>query len=130
MRIEGDGALKESPRFIKVGHVEGRPHRANDIRCAHQEIVRLPGHRRLQQGALRLGLVYMGREDCDDRPGNFILNGEDILQVSVVALSPTVSAGNSIDELGADADSIASPTDTALENIAHTEFAADLSYIR
>ena len=28
VRVEGDGALEELPRFIKVGHVERRPHRA------------------------------------------------------------------------------------------------------
>src|SRR5262245_12136963 len=42
-RVEGDGALEETTRFIKVGHVVRRPHRGEDIRSAHEEIVRLPG---------------------------------------------------------------------------------------
>src|SRR5262245_15623262 len=47
-RVEGDGALEELPRFIKVGYQERRPHRGVDIRSAHEKVVRLPGLRRLQ----------------------------------------------------------------------------------
>ena len=83
--------------------------------------MRLPGRRRL----LRLSLVDMGYEDGNDRPGNFILNSEDIVQLAVVAFCPMMSAGNGIDELSADANAITSATDTAFEDIAHTEFAAD-----
>jgi hypothetical protein len=91
---------------------------------AHEKIVRLPGRRWLQQRALGLSLVDMGHEDGNDRPGNFILNSEDVLQLAVVAFYPMVSAGNSIDELSADANAITSATDTAFEDVAHAELAA------
>ena len=99
VRIEGDGALEER-RAQKVGHVERRPPRAQDVRSAHEKVVRLPGRRRLQQRALGLGLVDMGHQDRNDRPGHLVLNGEDVLQLAVVTLGPTMSAGSSIDELG------------------------------
>ena len=72
----------------------------------------------------------MRHQDRNDRPGNLVLNNEDILQLAVVTLSPTVSAGNGIDELSADADAITSATNAAFEDVAHAEFAADLPYVR
>ena len=94
-----------------------------------KQVMRLPGRRRLQQRALRLGLVHMGHQDRNDRPGNLVLNSEDVLQLAVVTLRPTVSAGNSIDELGADADAITGAADAAFEDVAHAELAADLPYV-
>src|SRR5262245_38084716 len=91
--------------------------------------MRLPGRRRLQQSALGLGLVDMGRQDRNDGPGHFILNGEHVLQLSFVTLSPTVSSGNGIDELSADADAIAGATDTSFEDVVHAQFATDLAHI-
>src|SRR5262245_28048118 len=130
VRVEGDGALEELPSLIEVYHLERRPHRGEDIRSAHEEIIRLPGRRRLQQRALGLGLVDLGHQDRNDRPGNLVLNSEDVLQLAVVTLGPKVSAGQGIDELGGDADAIAGPTDAAFENVANAELAADLPYIR
>src|SRR5262245_52867359 len=75
-------------------------------------------------------LLTWATKDRNDRPGNLILNGEDILQLAVVTLGPAVRAGNGIDELGADADAIAGATDAAFEDIAHAELAADLPDVR
>src|SRR5262245_33486801 len=65
------------------------PIRAVDVRCAHEEIIRLPNCRRLQPRALRLGLVDMRHQDRNDRPGNLVLNSQDVLQLAVITLGPT-----------------------------------------
>src|SRR5262245_55416363 len=126
-RIEGNGVLKEPPRLIKGSDVERRPHRGVDSRGAHEEIVCLPDRRRLQQGALQLGLVDIGHQDRNDRSRNLVLDGEDVIQLAVITLSPAMSAGERIDQLRADADAITSTTNTAFEDVAHAELAADLS---
>ena len=71
----------------------------------------------------------MGHQERNDRPGNLVRNSEDVLQLAVVTLGPTMSAGNGIDELGADADAIAGAADAAFENVAHAKLAADLPYV-
>jgi hypothetical protein len=48
----------------------------------------------------------MGSEDRDNRPGDLILNCEDIFELSIVALSPTMCARRSIDQLRRDADAV------------------------
>jgi len=85
VRIESDGAFKETARFIEVGRRVGRRQNcAVDGRSAHEKIMRSPGRRRLQQRALGLGLVDMSHQDRGDRPGNFVLDRKDVLQLAVV----------------------------------------------
>ena len=79
-------------------------------------------HETLPDGAVRLLSTAVGEPQRT--------RGNLILQLAVVALGPTVSAGNGIDELSADADAITSATDAAFENVAHAELAADLPYVR
>jgi hypothetical protein len=83
--------------------------------------VGLPSRWRLQKRALGLGLVYMDHQDRDGRTGNLVLDGEDVLQVLVVTLSPTLRSGNGIDELDADADAIVRVADASLEYVAHAQ---------
>jgi|SRR5215831_19883749 len=85
-------------------------------------------HETLPDGAVRLLSTAVG--EPQRARGNLILNSENVPQLAVVALGPTVSAGNGIDELSADADAITSATDAAFENVAHAELAADLPYVR
>jgi hypothetical protein len=53
-------------------------------------VIGLPRRWWFEQGAFGLRLVYVGRENRRDRARNFVLDCEDILQFSVVALRPAV----------------------------------------
>ena len=68
----------------------------------------------------------MGGEDRDNGPSDLVLDGKHVLQLSIVALGPTVSAGDGVDELRGDADAIASAANAAFEHVADAELAADL----
>ena len=58
-------------------------------------------------GALAFGRAQFRLERADDGLGDLVLEGEQILQLTVVALGPEVGARRCVDQLGADADALA-----------------------
>lgn len=57
---------------------------------------------------------------------DFILNGKNVGQVTVVAVSPDMAAVVRVDELSCDANALSRLAHTAFEHVSHPEFPADL----
>ena len=53
----------------------------------------------------------------DDRRGHLVLDGEDVLELAVVALGPDVPVGDRIDQLHGDADPVARLAHAALDHV-------------
>ena len=68
----------------------------------------------------------MRGQDRDNRAHHVVLDGKDVLKFTVVALGPAVGPGGGFDQLGRYANAVADTPHTALQDIAHTEFASDL----
>ena len=77
--------------------------------------------------------LFLGQElelQCrHDRLGNFILDGEDVREVAVVAVGPNVVAGLAVDQLGVDPNPIAGLADAAFQHVGDVELARDLADI-
>ena len=72
----------------------------------------------------------MGGEDRNDCAGDFVLDGENVFQLSIIALCPTVSTGRRVDKLRGDAYAVADATDATLEDVTYPKLTADLPYVR
>src|SRR6516165_2148220 len=96
---------------------------------AHIVIIGLPRRGWFEQSAFGLRLVHVGRENRRDRARNFVLDCEDILQFSVVALGPAVRPSSTVDQLRADTDSVSATTNATLESVPHAEFTPYLAHI-
>ena len=85
--------------------------------------------RRLAHGPLLLG-VSDGRRDGDGHGlSDFVLHGENVGKVTVVALGPDMIAGFGLDKLCGHPDAVAGFTETAFEHVADAEFTPDLFHI-
>src|SRR5262249_21242144 len=100
------------------------------IGCPHVIVVSLPSRGRLHKRTFDLRLVHMGGEDCDDRPSYLILNCEDILELAIVSLGPSMGACGRVDKLPRYAHAITAAADAPLQYIPHTQLAPNLSNIR
>jgi hypothetical protein len=89
-------------------------------------VICLPRRWWLQRRLLHLGLSHMSGKDCCDGPCNLILHLENIVDLTIIALGPTVSAGLGVEELRADTDTIAAPANAAFQDITDVEFAPRL----
>ena len=76
-------------------------------------------------GARLVGRCQVDLQGRDDLGGYFVLEGEDILDLAVVASRPKVPAVRRIDQLGIDPHRIAGLTYAAFEHILHAQFLAD-----
>ncbi len=89
---------------------------------------RLPSAEILRRAGLRadtLGLQEL-RLDCSDNlPGDFVLQGEDVCQIAVVAVGPDVVIRRGIDQLRGNAHTITALAHAALQHVAHAQFAGD-----
>ncbi len=86
------------------------------IRCRVPE----PGLLALQQVDLQF--------HCNNQR-NLILHGENIVNGSIITLSPDVCAAMRIDQLSRDANSIAAFANAPLEHVAHVQLFRDLTHI-
>jgi hypothetical protein len=67
----------------------------------------------------------MRERECD-----LVLNGEDVIDVSIESVGPDMLAGRGINELHRYVDAIRRLMNAALEHVVHTELARDLAHIR
>src|SRR5438132_179278 len=83
----------------------------------------------------RIGVIGRTTRLCDrelplERAGNarrnLVLHGEQIADVAVEALGPEMRAGLGVDQLDVDPDLMAGSLNTAFQNIADAQLAADL----
>src|SRR5262249_38743064 len=117
-----NGALKERFGQIILNRLllQAVPKRA---------VVGLPGIQAVRMPAadsllFRLRHCWLNR--TDDAGGDFVLDGKDVDEITVIALSPHMCAGTGFDELGGDANTRSGFSDAALKNVTHTKFMADL----
>ena len=76
----------------------------------------------------RVGLHAPGQRGDDGRR-DLVLDGEDVLQIPVVALGPDVVVGLAVDQLHRDAHPVAGLAHAALDDVVHAQFARDLLHV-
>ena len=124
-RIEIDGPLKEllGKDVILVAGLAEMP---------HSSLIGAPGIKtclRLAHRPLLFG-VSDGRRDGDGRGlSNFVLYGENVREITVVALGPDMIAGLGLNKLSGHANTVAGFSETTFEHVADAEFAPDLFHI-
>ena len=151
--VVGDPVDRIGPEQVSLGKCQQRPGlgifrvdfrralaQADDGLLSAQvaEIALDPGLPRHQQEVVSLGavrsapfdrLLFSGQQPepqrADDRLGDFVLDGEDVGQVAVVALGPDMIAGGAVDQLRADAQPIAGLADAAFDEVADAQLASD-----
>src|SRR5208282_5131870 len=69
--------------------------------------------------------LHLGRQD----QGDFVLDGEDIVDAAVVAFRPEVRAVGRVDQLRRDPDAGAGLANAALQNISHAKLLRDLAEV-
>ena len=121
-RVQRDGAIEHALRFRVVF-----PRRAMVQYLARQHV--FVGSHALRGLALRA--IVAGRFDpagerADDRAAHLVLDGEDVLDLAVVALGPDVPVGLGIDQLHGDSDTVAGFANAPLDDIVNSELARDV----
>ena len=122
LRILGNGALEECSRLRIIRRCEP----AIALCPAH---VVLPGFCTRCVWAshvLFLRGCQLHRQRSRDHPSDFSLNGEDIVQVPVVGLSPHVITRRAVDELRGDPDTVIGRTDPPFEHVPHPQLSTHL----
>src|SRR3984957_2715631 len=66
------------------------------------------------------------KQGRSDRRGDFVLDGEDILKLAIVALGPEMCLGLAVDELNSDPDPIPCLADASFGDVVHPELTRDL----
>ncbi len=85
--------------------------------------------RRLALGAEILRGIELRLDRRDDGLGDFVLHGEHVGEVAVVALRPDMAAGGDVVELRRDAHAVAALAHAALDHIADAELLGDLLHM-
>jgi len=95
----------------------------------HEQLPCIQALGQLAAGAETFGRVEL-RLDCrDDGLGDFILHGEHIRKLAVVAFRPQVASGACVVELRCDPHAIAASAHAALNHIADAELLGDLFHV-
>ena len=69
----------------------------------------------------------MRGKNGDNRAYHVVLDGKDVLKLTVVVLGPAVGPSGGFDQLGSYANAVAGTPYAALQHIAHAQFASDLA---
>ena len=124
-------------RFLKRGdaflHAAGRAHSARclvgEILMLEEEVVSLEVlGRALGKPGLFLGIERYA-ERARDLRGELALDGEDVLQLAVVALRPQVLVGIGVDQLRRNAHLVPGAAHAAFEEGGHAKLGADLAAV-
>ena len=78
----------------------------------------------MPSAASRWGSIAAG-----DAAGDFVLHGEDVAELAVVAFGPVMATGDRVDELRANAQPLAAAAHAALQHVAHAKLARDLAHV-
>src|SRR6266480_7144632 len=111
MRIEFDRSLEH---LLGKLYVLARPP-LEELPCTKIKLVCLHVFRRCLKETGLLALSEQETQRVNDTAGNFILDREDVFDLSVEPLRPQVVTIPRVDELNADADPVASLPDAALK---------------
>src|SRR5262245_53826978 len=124
--VYGERPVQAEARLQKLYFAERGVVESQSMSGLQVVIVRQPHRGRLSKGALGLCLVHMHRKHRHDRSDDLVLDGKSVIELAIVAVGPPVRAGRGIDELGADADTVAGAANAALEHVAHPELTPNL----
>src|SRR5882724_40813 len=120
--IELHGALSAGARLLIVD--------SSILRCqrlgAEEEIMGLQRRWAEPHSAVTTRRLHPAADSRSNGPGDLILQGEDIAEIAIVALSPEVIAGAGVDELSSNPHAVGGSPDAALNDIGHAELAADV----
>src|SRR3954451_8589493 len=76
-----------------------------------------------------LGGQQLHLQRVHDGFGNFVLNGEDVSKITVVAIGPNMSAALAVDQLGTDSNPGSRFSDATLKNVGTSEPLGDIGHI-
>ena len=130
IRVNLDGALEillGAFGFVFSGVLVPVPDKA------HAALIKIPGvkiTRKLGFGPLSFGFGQFRSQGADHGFSDVVLHGENVFQVAVIAVRPKILARLSFDQLRCDAHPLAGAAHTALQHIAHIQFAGHLADIR
>ena len=126
IRVDLDRALTQSNHGIETSRVaEGQI-----LLLGHQhESVGVGVARAALCDGLLLVRQQLESHRPDDRLRDLVLQGEDVVQVAVVALGPDVIAARAFDQLGGDAHALAGLAHAALEHMTDLELPRDLGHV-
>ena len=124
--VDGQRLVQAAPRLQKLCFAEGGIEESQSMSGPQVMVIGQPHGGRLGERALDLCLVHLHRKHRHDRPDDFVLEGKSVIELAIVAVSPLVRTGRSVDKLSADADTVARAANAALQHVAHPELAPDL----
>ena len=121
-RIESDGFLEQSHRFLQVFRRPFGP----EVTAFQVQVVRLgaPGRHRNQRRLLE----EPGSQRVGDGGRKLVLDGKDVLQLPIVRLRPQVISVGCVDQLRGEAQGVAFAADASLQHGGDGELLADLPH--
>jgi hypothetical protein len=127
--VHDEALIQQSPRLIDYRDLHVSGERGEGFRGAHVVVVSLPARGRFQQRPVGLRLAYVSRKGCCNSLRNLVLDSEDVFEVSIVALGPSMSASYGVDELRTDAKPVMVAANATFQHIAHAKFATDVAVV-
>src|SRR5262245_32502400 len=73
-------------------------------------------------------LRQLQRQRIDNHPDESVLNREDVVETTVVALGPELAARQRVDELDVDADGVSGPTYAAVHHVTHAKALRNIAH--
>src|SRR5215472_19311277 len=92
----------------------------------------VPGTKVLGRAVLRtnaFGFHQLWLDGSHNLPGDLVLKRKDVGQLAIVTVGPEVLAADGIDQLGGNPYAVAALADAPFQDVAHPEFAPDLTYV-
>jgi hypothetical protein len=103
-------------------------HHQEDVRkCAQNEIIGIQIFRPFAFDALDLRFTQARFDRTDDVQGDFVLQGKNVVERTVISFGPDMNAGFGLDQLAGDTHLLSSFTHAAFEQISHAKFTPHLA---
>src|SRR5262245_5116033 len=113
--LDGQRPVQTSRRLQKLYFAERGVVESQSMSGLQVVIIRQPHRGRLSDRALGLCFVHVRRKHRYDRPGDFVLDGKSIIELTIIAVGPAVRSGRGVDKLSADANTVAGAANAALQ---------------
>jgi hypothetical protein len=122
----------QSQSLLQQRHCFCRIHRHRRVQKrqrSQNQVVGIEAIRTLAFNSLDFGAPQAWLDCAYDRKRDLILKGKNIVGLAVIALSPNVRSGCSINELPSDPYTICQLAHASFEHIAHAELTTDLLHV-
>src|SRR5262245_141419 len=123
--IGGKRQPHETPSLVKLVHGERCGEIIKSIDRLQVIVMGLPTIRWFAARSFGFGLSDMHCKNRNDGTRNFVLNGKDVFQGSIVTFGPAVGPRAGVDQLCSNADAVTDAADAALKYIVNAEFPPD-----